>query len=174
MTYIFENTAGDEIVKKLTSKNDLLDTMIDVEDYFDNSSLYVFDNWIKGELVDGPNIKKYWIEFTLKYPYHDMPDPRGGLRLTQHGTKIYFKKAYELAPQPIKSPSDYQPGTKKPKMKKEPVWLVHMKIPRRFIDAVDQELLDTYGDEIEDTISNEVENSTASVGNQPSSISGGV
>lgn len=171
MVYIVEN-AGEEIVKKLTSKEDLLSTALDIEDYFDNSSLYVFDNWIKGELVDGPIVKKYWIDITLKYPYHDMPDPTGGLRLTQNGTKITYRKAYEKIPKPIKSPSDYEPGTRKPKMQLVPIWLVNVKIPRRFINAVDQELLDTYADELDD--SNSSENIEATQQQSPESISGGV
>jgi hypothetical protein len=50
----------------------------------------------------------------------------------------------------IKSPDDYEPGTKRPKMKKKPIWLVHLSIPRRFVDAVNQDMLDQYDDEAED------------------------
>ena len=147
--YILKETASDEVIQKLTAKDDLLSVMLDIENYFDNANLYTFNNWFSGELVDGPIVKKYWIEITLKYPYKKMPDPRGGLRLTPHGTKIDYRKAYELVPQPINSPSDYEPGTKKPKMKHEPIWLIHMRIPRRFVDALEQEMLDIYADEVE-------------------------
>ena len=149
MAYILKESASEDVIKKLTSKEDLLSVMIDIEDYFDNANLYAFDNWFSGELVDGPIVRKYWIEITLKYPYKKMPDPRGGLRLTPHGTKIFYRKAYELVPQPINSPSDYDPGTKNPKMKHEPIWLIHFRIPRRFVEALDQEMLDIYSDEVE-------------------------
>ena len=142
---------ADEIIKRLTAKQDLVDVMLDIEDYFDNNNLYVFDNWFKGELVNGPLVRKYWIEVTFKYPYKAMPDPEGGLRLTQHGTKITYEKSYQMVPQPIESPSDYEPGTKKPRMLRENVWLVHMKIPKRFVETVDPELLDIYDDEVDDT-----------------------
>lgn len=148
--YILKENASEEVIKKLTSKDDLLSVMLDIESYLDNANLYTFDNWFGGELVDGPIVKKYWIEITLKYPYKKMPDPRGGLRLTPHGTKVDYRKAYELVPQPIENPGDYEPGTRKPKMKKEPIWLIHMRIPRRFVDALDQEMLDIYAEEVED------------------------
>jgi hypothetical protein len=150
---ILENFSdqAEEVIKKLTAKQDLLDVMLDIEDYFDNNNLYVFDNWFKGELVNGPLVKKYWIEVTFKYPYHHMPDPEGGLRLTQHGTKIQYEKTFQMVPVPIQSPDDYEPGTKKPRMKKEKVWLIHMKIPRRFVETLDPEMLDIYDEEVEDT-----------------------
>jgi hypothetical protein len=88
-----------------------------------------------------------------------MPDPEGGLRLTTHGTKIKFEKAKIMRPEPIKDPSDYEPGTHKPRMKAPQIWLVHMKSPRRFVDAVNQDILDQYDTEAEDaeTAGNQVD-----------------
>ena len=161
MTYLLNENDAEAVVKRLTDKEDLTAVMIDIEDYFDRSSLYVFDNWFEGVLVAGPIVKKYWIQITLKYPYNKMPDPSGGLRLTPHGTKISYRKAFEEKPLPINSPSDYKPGTKKPRMKKEPIWLVDVKIPRRFVEAVDQALLDTYADEMDETDEEEIEDANA-------------
>jgi hypothetical protein len=157
MTRVLNETAAEDVVARLTSKTDLVDVMIDLEDYLDNSSLYAFDNWIKGVMVQGPTVKKYWIEFTLKYDYEKMPDPSGALRLTIHGTKVTYQKAHERIPLPINSPADYLPGTRRPRMKKVPIWLVHFKIPRRFVEALDQELLDTYSDEMDDSDQNNIE-----------------
>jgi hypothetical protein len=150
MVLLHENLATD-VVNKLANQPDLVGIMIDIEDYLDNNSLYVFDNWIKGVLVAGPIVKKYWVEVAFKYDLHDMPDPEGALRLTPHGTKVSFKKAEELVPVEIKTPDDYEPGTHKPRMKKKKVWLVYMRIPRRFVEAVNQEMLDQYDDEADDT-----------------------
>lgn len=147
---ILRESAAAETVNKLATQGDLLDILMDVESYLDESSLYVFDNWIKGVIVNGPVVKKYWIDVVLKYDHHQMPDPEGGLRLTPHGTRIKFKKAHELVPVDVKTPDDYEPGTKKPKMKKKPIWLVYMSIPRRFVEAVNQDMLDQYDDEAED------------------------
>ena len=99
MVLLHENLATD-VVNKLANQPDLVGIMIDIEDYLDNNSLYVFDNWIKGVLVAGPIVKKYWVEVAFKYDLHDMPDPEGALRLTPHGTKVSFKKAEELTGRP--------------------------------------------------------------------------
>lgn len=148
---ILRESAAAEIVNKLASQEDLLDILMDVESYLDESNLYVFDNWIKGTVVSGPQVKKYWIEVILKYNHDQMPDPQGGLRLTPHGTKVRYQKSHELVPVQVKSPDDYQPGTKRPKMHKKPIWLVHLSIPRRFVEAVNQDMLDQYDAETEDT-----------------------
>jgi hypothetical protein len=150
MVLLLKEDSALDALAKLTKQPNLIDIMVDVEDYLDNSNLYVFDNWIKGVLVRGPVVRKYWIEITLKYERKQMPDPEGALRLTPHGTQVKFEKAQELRPEPIRDPSDYEPGTMKPKMKPHDVWLVHMCIPRRFVEAVNQDLLDQYDEEAED------------------------
>jgi hypothetical protein len=159
MTILYEDSDAEKVVQQLTAKEDLVSIMLDIEDYFDSNNLYAFDNWIEGVLVKGPIVKKYWIEATFKYAFKQMPDPAGGLRLTPHGTKISYRKASQLVPQPIKSPSDYKPGTREPKMKKEPIWLVSLKIPRRFVEAMNQDILDTYSDELDDSSANDIEDS---------------
>jgi hypothetical protein len=138
------------IVDKLTSKESLLDIMIDCEDYLDQANVYAFENWDKGVLVHGPEVKKYWVNVIFKYPYREMPDPQGGLRLLPHGTKVRYKKAWEKYPAPIKSPDDYEPGTKRPRMKKRKIWLLCLSIPRRFVEAVNQDMFDQYDAEIND------------------------
>lgn len=140
--------SASEVVKKLSAKDDLLSILMDVESYLDESNLYVFDNWIAGVIVSGPIIKKYWIDIILKYDHKQMPDPDGALRLIPHGTKVRYQKAHEQVPVEVKTPDDYQPGTKKPRMKKIPIWLVHMRIPRRFVDAIHQDILNQYEDQV--------------------------
>ena len=49
----------------------------------------------------------------------------------------------------IKSPEDYQPGTKKAKMKKHKVWIITLLIPRRFVQNLDAEVMDIYDDEVD-------------------------
>lgn len=140
------NNAGIEVVKRLNDNADLVDIMISIEDYLDKNNVYVFKNWIDGELVDGPYIEPYWVKVTFKWPYKQMPDPSAGVRLLPHGTKIFFRKDYENIPQPIKEPGDYEPGTHKPKIKKEKVWLVDMLIPRRFLDFINDKVVDLYSE----------------------------
>lgn len=150
-----------DVVKRLSDSTDLVDVMIGIEDYLDRSNIYVFKNWIDGELVDGPHVEPYWIKVTFKWDYKNMPDPEGGLRLLPHGTKIFYKKDKEMVPQPIKEPSDYEPGTHKPKIKAEKVWLVTLLIPRRFIENINDEVLDLYSSKTEN---NELESLIAPQG----------
>lgn len=151
MVHILKENAALDALTKLTNQPNLIDIMVDVEDYLDNCNLYVFDNWIKGVLVRGPVIRKYWVEITLKYERKLMPDPEGALRLTPHGTRVQFERAQELRPEPIRDPSDYEPGTHKPRMKPHDIWLIHMCIPRRFVEAVNQDMLDQYDEETDDS-----------------------
>jgi hypothetical protein len=138
-----------EVVKRVTDSEDLVDILIDVEDYLDANDLYVYKNWKLGEVVDGPYTKPYWITLTLKYPYKKMPDPEGGLRLLMHGTKIHYRKGTEEYSIEVKSPSDYQPGTKKPKTKKRKIWLIDLMIPRKFVQNLDAEVMDQYEEEVD-------------------------
>jgi hypothetical protein len=138
-----------KLIDKLNDSKSLIDVLIQIESFMDGLDLYVYKNWFDGEIVDGPNIKRYWVSIILKYPFNKMPDPEGGLRLIKHGAKISYKKSYEETPIPIKDPSDYRDGTKKPKMKKEQIWLVDVQIPRRFIEELDDNDLELYADEIE-------------------------
>ena len=137
-------------VKRLDDTPDLVDIMISIEDYLDRNDIHAYKNWSLGELIDGPYVKQYWIYCTFKWPYKKMPDPTGGMRLLPHGTRVVFKKTKENVPQPIKEPSDYEPGTHKPKIKSEPVWIVELMIPRRFIEDLKDEVMNMYDDRHDD------------------------
>lgn len=145
-----ETNPAIDALRRINDSPDLVDVMIGIEDYFDRNDMYAFENWISGELVDGPHIRPYWIKVTFKWEYNKMPDPRGGLRLLPHGTKIWFKVGTENIPQPINGPDDYEPGTHEPRIKKEKCWIVEMAIPRRFIEDLEREVLDLYDDRVDD------------------------
>lgn len=138
--------ADQKLFKRLSDSSSLTDVLIQMEDFLDSLDLYVFKNWFEGEIVQGPDIRRYWVNMTLKYDYKDMPDPAGGLRLIKHGAKVYFRKAKEEVPLPIQTPDDFQPGTKKPKMDLKDIWLVEIHIPRRFIDELNDDDLEMYDD----------------------------
>jgi hypothetical protein len=153
MPHQHRSESAQEVINRISDNEDLIDILVDIENYLDSNNLYVYKNWKLGEVVAGPFTKPYWIKITLKYPYRQMPDPEGGLRLLQHGTKIHFRKAEELVPVKVKSESDYQPGTKKPRLKKVPIWLIDMMIPRKFVRNLDKEILDQYEEEVDvDTV----------------------
>ena len=63
--------------------------------------------------------------------------------------KIYFKQSHEKVPIEIKSEADYQPGTKKAKLKTVKIWLITMVIPRRFVANLTKEVMDMYDDDVD-------------------------
>lgn len=138
--------ANPNLYKRLSDSDSLTDVLIQMEDFLDSLDLYVFKNWIDGEIVEGPNIRRYWVSMTLKYAYKQMPDPAGAERLLQHGAKVVFRKSKEEVAVEIETPSDLQPNNK-PKMKQEEIWLVDVQIPRRFIEELDDSDLEMHVDD---------------------------
>jgi len=125
-----------------------LNILMDVERVVDNADMYAFDNWIKGELVQGPEVDKYWISCSFMYPYKMRPDPRAGIRLLDYGCKITYKIDYMTYPLKIESPDDFEPGTKKPKKKKFKVWIVTIRMPKELISDTRQGYLEIAGEQI--------------------------
>lgn len=146
----YTSKTSSDLIHKITDNEGLIDILVDIEDYLDSNYLYAYKNWISGTVVDGPIIKRYWIIIVLQYEYDQMPDPSGATRLLPHGTKIRYRTAFEQRSVEVKSPSDYQPGTHKPRMKKHKVWLVEIRIPRRMIKNITSEIADLYYEEDED------------------------
>jgi hypothetical protein len=117
-----------------------------MEDFIDSLDIYVFKNWFEGEIVQGPDIRRYWVSMTLKYAYEEMPDPAGAERLLRHGVKVVYKKAFEEEPVEVETAEDLQPNNK-PKMEKNQIWLVTVQIPRRFIEELDDSDLEMHVDD---------------------------
>ena len=138
--------ANPQLFKRLSDSDSLTDVLIQMEDFMDSLDLYVFKNWFEGEIVDGPEIRRYWVSMTLKYAYKQMPDPAGAERLIRHGVKVSYRKAKEEAPVEVKSEDDLEPNNK-PKMTKQDVWLVEVQIPRRFIEELDDSDLEMHVDD---------------------------
>lgn len=128
-----------------------------MEDVLDSLDVYVFKNWFKGEVVEGPSIRRYWLNMTLKYGYDEMPDPRAGLRLLKHDIRVKFEKAKEetkgIVPDSDKTETPEQADLDPRKMKKpeatDDVWLVHISMPRRLVSQIATSEMDFYDDEID-------------------------
>lgn len=126
---------SDDSIRSLTDNESLLDVMLQVEDYLDSLDLYAFANWVEGTIVEGPFIQRYWVNLALTYPYEEMPDPRGGERLLKFGTKVKYKKIKQETAVEIKDKSNLD-GNGRPKMEDKLIWIVYLKIPRRFIEEI--------------------------------------
>lgn len=135
---------------RLHKHANLTDILIQIEDFLDGLDLYVFKNWFLGEIYKGPEIRRYWVDFTLLYEYEDMPDPQGGVRLVKHGAKVQFEKELREVALPIDSNEDYREDRKgKPKTTEKPMWLVHISIPRKFIEELDDDDLQLFDDDVD-------------------------
>ena len=61
-----------------------------------------------------------------------MSDPRGGKRLLDYDCHVSYEKTTIVKPRQIKDPDDIRPGTKKGKLDRQPIWVVKIKMPKRF------------------------------------------
>ena len=77
-------------IKSLYMSDNALNMLVDFERVLDNADLYVFPNWLKGELVEGPTISKYFVSCKFMWPETKMPEPEGGKRLLDYGCKVEF------------------------------------------------------------------------------------
>jgi len=126
-----------------------LNTLLDFERVIDELDLYAFANWKQGELVEGPVYEKYFVTCTFMWPHKKMPDPRGGERLLEYDCEVKYRKDNLLYPVKVKTPNDFEPGTKMPKMAKTPVWLVEITIPKKLMRDIQQGSLELEGETID-------------------------
>ena len=110
--------------------------LLDFERVLDELDLYAFKNWSLGELVQGPDISKYFVTCIFMWPEKLMPDPRGARRLLPFDCTIIYKKTKIKIPIKIEVPADYRPGTKKARMIEKPVWLVEITMPKSLMSDI--------------------------------------
>lgn len=131
-----------DTVKGIFTSDGAMSTLLDYERVLDEADLYAFRNWELGELVAGPNVKKYTVDCTFMYPYALMPDPRGAKRLISVGCKLKFKKTKIKVPVKVESEDDFMAHGHYPKSKNKPIWLVFIQIPKEIMDDVKEGSID--------------------------------
>jgi len=122
--------------KKIYMSESSLKTLMDFERVLDELDIYAFKNWKKGELIEGPVRHRHWVECTFMWPQKLMPDPDGGKRLLEYRAKVEYIKDTLKTPVKIESYSDFRPGTKKAKLREDPVWTVKIQMPREVIEDI--------------------------------------
>jgi len=141
------------LIRRISGKTTALDMLLEFEKILDHVSLYAYENWITGELVEGPDIDRYWFKTTWMYPKKNMPDPQGALRLVKYGCKVYFGEDVFIETQRVLDPSqtegDETSQPKKAKHKRIPVWLVTINMPRKFIDDAYDGILEFEDEEVD-------------------------
>jgi hypothetical protein len=103
-----------DIVKNISEiyNNDKAFSILkDFERVLDDLDVYVYENWMDGELVAGPKITRHWVTCSFMWPKDKMPDPMGGKR----------------------NPDDIRPMTKKGKLDTHPIWVVEIMMPKKLI-----------------------------------------
>jgi hypothetical protein len=151
-----------DTIKGIFTSDGSMATLIDFERCLDEADLYAFKNWELGELVSGPDVKKYSVSCVFMWPYKLMPDPRGAKRLLSVGCKIRFKKTKIKVPVQVDTPDDYMPGSRYPKSAEKMVWLIYIQVPSELMDDVKEgsieladqtidleELDDSYDDDLD-------------------------
>jgi hypothetical protein len=98
--------------------------------------MYVYKNWLDGELAYGPKVERHWVTAGFMWPRDKMPDPMAAKRLMEIGCKIGYQKTHLMEAREIKKPDDIRPGTKKGKMDRKPIWMVEITMPRKLVSDI--------------------------------------
>jgi len=120
-------------VERVYESNTSFQVLKDFERVLDQLDVYVYDNWLDGELASGPHIGRHWVTCRFFWPLEKMPDPMGGKRLLDYDCKVKYMKTSLIQPRKIRKPSDMRPGTKKGKLDTIPIWIVEIQMPKNLI-----------------------------------------
>lgn len=138
-----------DTIKGVYSSDGVMNTLLDFERVLDEADLYAYQNWEIGELVSGPNVRRYDVSCVFMYPAKLMPNPMGAKRLLAVGCNIKFKKTKIKVPVKIDGPEDYKPGTHYPKLVEREVWLVYIQIPKELMNDIREGSIDLAGQTID-------------------------
>jgi len=145
---ISANILNDSI-KVISENNSLLDMLLEFEKTLDSIDLYAFKNWQKGEVLEGPTLKRHYVNVKLMYPYKSMPDPDGAKRLMARDCLVDYKKDTLVTPRKVKTFDDVDVDIRpdgsqryKAKTKSEPVWVVSIDMPRRYVDEFSSDVVE--------------------------------
>jgi len=138
-----------DTIKGVYTSDGSMSTLLDFERVLDEADLYAFQNWEIGELVSGPNIKRYTVDCIFMYPFKLMPNPKGAKRLLTVGCNVKFKKTTMKVPVKIQSADDYKPGTHYPKLVDREVWLVMIEMPKELMNDIREGSVELAGKDID-------------------------
>lgn len=140
-------------IENVYGSNNSLSLLKDFERVIDELDVYVFENWLDGELVAGPKEGRYWVECTFMWPEENMPEPAGGKRLLEYGCKVQVAETEISQVRKIKTPDDIRPGTRKGKIDKKPVWMIKIAMPKKLMSDINRGYTELDKNKIEDIVS---------------------
>lgn len=121
-------------LKSIEETPHLLEILLQCEDVLDSLDIYVFKHWLNGEVVQGPKIRKFWVNISLKYDYEDMPDPRAALRLLKHGIYVKYNKTRV---EHLQTDNEHF------------CWILDMEFPRKLLNGMNNSGVDFYNQEVD-------------------------
>jgi hypothetical protein len=139
-------------VERIYDSNSAFQMLKDFERVLDELDLYVYKNWMDGELLSGPDISRHWITCKFMWPREQMPDPMGAKRLNDYECKISYQKSYIVKPRKIRKPDDVRVGTKKGKLDKHPIWIVEIQMPKKLIADMYSSYAEEHGFNVETAV----------------------
>tara|TARA_B100000809_G_C15016180_1_gene486745 strand:- start:131 stop:682 length:552 start_codon:yes stop_codon:yes gene_type:complete len=139
--------------KNIYLSNNALENLLDFERVLDILDLYVFENWINGELIMGPTHSRYFVECEFMWPYKSMPNPLGGKRLLDYGITVTYRKSkltkpvkdLESYPKKVNIESDSVSEIETKEMR---IWIVTIKIPRKLMGRVERGYIELQGEKL--------------------------
>ena len=140
-------------IEQIYGSNNSLNMLKDFERVIDELDVYVYDNWLDGELVEGPRESRYFIECTFMWPREKMPEPAGGKRLLEYGCKVQVAESQMAKVRRIKTPDDIRPGTRKGKIDHEPIWMIKIMMPKKLMSDINRGYTELDRNKIEDIVS---------------------
>ena len=137
--------------KKIYMSESSLETLLDFERVLDQLDIYAFENWKRGELVEGPIIDRHWVTAKFMWPHKLMPDPDGAKRLLGYNARVMYERDKLASPIKVEDYDDFRPGTRKPKMREDAVWILEIRMPKELIQDINEGYLELEGREIDQT-----------------------
>jgi len=139
-------------IEQIYGSTNSLSLLKDFERVIDELDIYVFDNWIDGELIEGPRESRYWVKCTFMWPYDKMPEPMGGKRLIDYGCRVEFAESKMSVVRKIKKPDDIRPGTKKGKIDVKNIWMVRITMPKKLMTDINRGYRNLDANKVEDIL----------------------
>ena len=157
-------------ITEVSKSNTLLDMLMEFGKTLDELDLYAFKNWDKGEILEGPSIGRHYVNVKLLYPLKEMPDPEGAKRLIARDCLVKYSKDTLETPRKVENFNDVEISVRPdggqrftPKADSNPVWVVSIDMPRRYVDEFSAQHVEAKEDVY---IDNEDTDSNAHVGQE--------
>ena len=137
--------------KKIYMSESSLEILLDFERVLDQLDIYAFKNWKRGELVEGPIVERHWVTAKFMWPHKLMPDPDGAKRLLGYNARVMYEREKLATPVKVEDYDDFRPGTRKPKLREDKVWILEIRMPKELIQDINEGYLELEGREVDQT-----------------------